>query len=98
MTRCTGSFLFIENSIDTAIIPRMAVQTQGGVTMGAAMSLDVTRERIEVAIRPKLRYTPTILSIRGQTSTVEIHADEEQLAEIMTAINEHLQTAKEEIA
>ncbi|RJG26670.1 hypothetical protein [Paenibacillus thiaminolyticus] len=66
--------------------------------MGVAMSFDVTKERIEVAIRPKLRYTPTILSIRGQTGTVELHADEEQLAEIMIAINEHLQTAKEEIA
>ncbi|WP_374019046.1 hypothetical protein ABU162_04665 [Paenibacillus thiaminolyticus] len=66
--------------------------------MGAAISLDVTRERIEVLVHPKLRYTPTILSIRGQTGTVEIHADEEQLAEIMTAINEHLQSTKEEIA
>lgn len=59
--------------------------------MGAAMSLDITKERIEVAIRPKLRYTPTILSIRGRTDTVELHADDDQLAEIEFAIREYLQ-------
>lgn len=57
--------------------------------MGAAMSLDITRERIEVVIQPKLRYSPTTLSIRGQSGTVELHADDEQLEEIELAIREY---------
>ena len=60
--------------------------------MGAAMSLDITTERIGVAIHPKLRYTPTILSIRGRTDTVELHVDDNQLAEIEFAIREYLQS------
>lgn len=62
--------------------------------MGAAMSLNITRERIEVAVRPKLNYSPTILSIRGQSGTVELHADEEQLAEIEYAIRQHLDSIR----
>lgn len=30
--------------------------------MGAAMSLDITGERIETVVQPKRMYTPTILS------------------------------------
>ena len=58
--------------------------------MGAAMSLDITGERIEAAVQPKRMYTPTILSVRAQSGTVEIHLNDEQLAEIEFAIRQHL--------
>lgn len=62
--------------------------------MGAAMSLDITGERIEAAVQPKRMYTPTILSVRAQSGTVEIHLNDEQLAEIEFAIRQHFDTLK----
>lgn len=62
--------------------------------MGAAMSLDITGECIETVIEPKRMYTPTILSVRGQSGTVEIHCNDEQLAEIEFAIRQHFENMK----
>ncbi|BFH63952.1 MULTISPECIES: hypothetical protein [Paenibacillus] len=62
--------------------------------MGAAMSLDITGERIEAAVQPKRMYTPTILSVRAQSGTVEIHLNDEQLAEIEFAIRQHLDSVR----
>ena len=36
--------------------------------MGAAMSLDITGERIETVVQPQRVYTPTILSVRGKAA------------------------------
>lgn len=66
--------------------------------MGAAMSLDITGERIEAVIEPKRMYTPTILSVRSQSGTVEIHCNDEQLAEIEFAIRQHLNNIKYPVA
>lgn len=63
--------------------------------MGAAMSLDITGERIETVVQPKRMYTPTILSVRAQSGTVEIHLNDEQLAEIELAIRQHFENALE---
>lgn len=62
--------------------------------MGAAMSLDITGERIETVVEPKRTYTPTILSVRGESGTVEIHLNDEQLAEIEFAIRQHFEKMK----
>ncbi|MFU1797333.1 hypothetical protein ACM1RC_25940 [Paenibacillus azoreducens] len=59
--------------------------------MGAAMSLDITGERLEAVVQPKRMYTPTILSVRAQSGTVEIHCNDEQLAEIEFAIRQHFE-------
>lgn len=62
--------------------------------MGAAMSLDITGERIETVVQPRQTYTPTILSVRAQSGTVEIHCNDEQLAEIEFAIRQHFENMK----
>ncbi|WP_136604630.1 hypothetical protein [Paenibacillus dokdonensis] len=62
--------------------------------MGAAMSLDITGERLEAAVQPKRMYTPTILSVRAQSGTVEIHLNDEQLAEIEYTIRQHLDSVR----
>ncbi|TVX93014.1 hypothetical protein [Paenibacillus agilis] len=58
------------------------------------MSLNVTREQIEVVVTPKMNYTPSILSVRTATGIVEIQADDDQLAEIEHAIKQHLDSVK----
>lgn len=63
--------------------------------MGAAMSLDITGEIIETVVQPKRMYTPTILSVRAQSGTVEIHLNDEQLEEIEMAIRQHFEKAFE---
>lgn len=62
--------------------------------MGAAMSLDITGERIETVVQPQRTYTPTILSVRGKSGTVEIHCNDEQLAEIEYAIRQYFENMK----
>lgn len=58
--------------------------------MGAAMSLDITNEIAEVVVQPKRTYTPTILSVRTKSGTVEIHLDDDQLADIEFALRTYL--------
>ncbi|MGG3278833.1 hypothetical protein [Paenibacillus solani] len=62
--------------------------------MGAAMSLDITGERIEIVVQPQRMYTPTILSVRGKSGTIEIHCNDEQLAEIEYAIQQHFENKR----
>lgn len=58
--------------------------------MGAAMSIDITNEITEFIVNPKQTYTPTILSIRAKSGTVEIHLDDDQLAEMEFALRTYL--------
>ncbi|EHB50083.1 hypothetical protein MKY82_22255 [Paenibacillus sp. FSL W7-1279] len=62
--------------------------------MGAAMSLDITGERVEATVQPQRMYTPTILSIRAKSGIVEVHCNDEQLAEIEFAIRQHFEKIK----
>lgn len=62
--------------------------------MSIATSMDLTGERLEVAVQPKRMYTPTILSVRAQSGTVELHLNDEQLAEIEFTIRQHFENMK----
>ncbi|KAF6569050.1 hypothetical protein G9G53_22420 [Paenibacillus sp. EKM206P] len=62
-----------------------------------AISVDLTDESVEASVRPALHYTPAVLSVSGKFGSVELLADDEQLALIGDAINQHLR-AKEQSA
>ncbi|MFW5436600.1 MULTISPECIES: hypothetical protein [Paenibacillus] len=62
--------------------------------MGAAMSLNVSTEKIEVVVRPKMKYSPAILTIRSKSGTVELHGDDEHFAEIEYALRQHLESLR----
>jgi hypothetical protein len=59
-----------------------------------AITVDLTGDSVEASVRPALHYTPAILSVAGKFGSVELLADDEQLATIADAINQHLR-AKE---
>lgn len=62
--------------------------------MGTAITVDLTGQTLETTVRPAMQYTPAILSVAGRFGSVELLGDDEQLANIAAAINNHL-SAKE---
>lgn len=58
--------------------------------MSIAFSADISGQRIEIEIVPPTNYSPSILSIRQQSGTFQLHADPDQLAEVEYAIRTYL--------
>lgn len=62
--------------------------------MSTAFSADISGQRIEVEVVPPTHYSPLVLSVRGQTGTVQLHAEPEQLAEVEYAIRTYLESIR----
>ncbi|MEK4994502.1 hypothetical protein [Paenibacillus sp. FSL H7-0918] len=62
--------------------------------MLTAFSADISGQRIEVEIQPPTHYTPSVLSIRQQSGTFQLHADPDQLAEVEYAIRTYLKSIR----
>ncbi|GGF83014.1 hypothetical protein GCM10010912_30160 [Paenibacillus albidus] len=62
--------------------------------MSTAFSADISGQRIEVGIKPPTNYSPSVLTIRQQSGTFQLHADPDQLAEVEYAIRSYLESIK----
>ncbi|MNC61874.1 hypothetical protein D3C75_1118440 [compost metagenome] len=62
--------------------------------MLTAFSADISGQRIEVEIQTPTHYTPSVLSIRQQSGTFQLHADPDQLAEVEYAIRTYLESIR----
>ncbi|OME62251.1 hypothetical protein BSK59_01930 [Paenibacillus odorifer] len=62
--------------------------------MSTAFSAHISGQSIEVEIVPPTHYAPSVLSIRQQTGTVQLHADPDQLAEVEYAIHTYLESIR----
>lgn len=62
-----------------------------------AITLDLSAQTIEAAVKPAMHYTPAILSVSGSFGSVELMAEDDQLAAVADAISQHFK-AKEQSA
>lgn len=58
--------------------------------MNAEIRLDVSGGSLETKVQPRLAYSPAALQIKGKNGTIEIEADDEQLAEIEFVLRTYL--------
>lgn len=58
--------------------------------MNAEIRLDVTGGVLETKVQPRMTYSPAALQIKGNKGTIEIEADDDQLAEIEFALRTYL--------
>lgn len=58
--------------------------------MNAEIRLDVSGGVLETKVQPRLAYSPAALQIKGNNGTIEIEADDDQLAEIEFALRTYL--------
>ncbi|MGF6354025.1 hypothetical protein ABIE27_001935 [Paenibacillus sp. 4624] len=57
-----------------------------------AITLDLSAQTIDAAVKPAMHYTPAILSVSGSFGSVELMAGDDQLAAMAQAINLHFQS------
>ncbi|WP_408893464.1 hypothetical protein [Paenibacillus taichungensis] len=57
-----------------------------------AITLDLSAQTIDAAVKPAMRYTPAILSVSGTFGSVELMADDDQLAAVADAISQHFKS------
>ncbi|MGF7050381.1 hypothetical protein J2T13_004919 [Paenibacillus sp. DS2015] len=84
----------INNSL-APILADWGLNTQEGV-IGlnkalSAYSLDISNANIETIVEPATLYVPPVLTIRGSFGSIQLHAINEQLAEIECALRQHLE-------
>lgn len=57
-----------------------------------AITVDLSAQTIDAAVKPALLYTPAILSVSGSFGSVELMADDDQLEAVAQAISQHFQS------
>ncbi|PYE49812.1 hypothetical protein HUB98_09260 [Paenibacillus barcinonensis] len=57
-----------------------------------AITLDLSAQTIDAAVKPAMHYTPAIFTVSGSFGSVELMADDDQLAAMAQAITLHFQS------
>lgn len=87
----------IKNSL-APILADWGLTTQEGVIVlnrtHSAYSVDISTVNIETIVEPATMYIPPALTIRGSFGSIQLHAINEQLAEIEYALQQHLNSIR----
>lgn len=57
-----------------------------------AITVDLSTQTIDAAVKPAMHYTPAILSVSGSFGSVELMADDDQLSAVAEAISQHFKS------
>ncbi|SEB28058.1 hypothetical protein [Paenibacillus sp. 276b] len=57
-----------------------------------AFTVNLTAQSIDAAVKPAMHYTPAILTVKGSFGSVELMADDDQLAAVADAISQHFKS------
>ena len=64
------------------------------MAISASNSYEIAGEHITARVQPKIPYSNACLRIRGRGFDFKLYADDEQLAEIGYAIQQHLEQSR----
>lgn len=62
--------------------------------MGMATSFDPNGKPVEISIDPKNHFCPTVISLRTEGYSVQLHLSDEIIAELAYMVNTHIDNIK----